>query len=199
VIKPSFILSLLLLAVLVVTTAACNNRSRSRGRSDATITVDSSTSDGGGRDTSVSDTGASDTSTPFDTSVVVDTGPGGACPLSFDGSMSGTLLSGSTIDGPNNQTGSCGGGSAPDVVLRWVAPTAGLWTIDTLGSDFDTVLYVRSASCTGEEVGCNDDASGTTSAVTLEAAPGQVFFIIVDGFSSNAGSFVVRATAGDTP
>ena len=57
----------------------------------------------------------------------------------------------------------------------------------TEGSDFDTVLYVRSGcEQPGTEVACDDDGGeGTTSVVEFEAAADTEYFFIVDGYSSS--------------
>lgn len=83
-------------------------------------------------------------------------------------------------------------GSCPPVIsdrwFSWTAPTAGDWTFDTAGSDFDTVLYVLDA-CGGSELGCNDDDGGLTSSVTVTLGQG-------DSVVVGAGSFAGRAATG---
>ncbi len=89
----------------------------------------------------------------------------------------------------------CAGGSGGDVVytLQVSAPT--VITIDTVGSTFDTVLYVRREPCeTGTQLACNDDSGGTVSRVTFAATRGT-YFIFVDGFNEGArGDFVLNIT-----
>ena len=62
-----------------------------------------------------------------------------------------------TLEGASTFAGSCGGDAAPDVTFAWVAPEAGTYTIDTMDSGFDTVLYVLDGTCGGAELACNDD------------------------------------------
>lgn len=91
---------------------------------------------------------------------------------------------------------SCGGGgnNARDAVYRYKAPTPGFYTIDTIGSQFDTVLYVRRDHCDGIELACNDDLDGATSAsqvgVTLQ--DGDRIVIVVDGFGDRSGPFTLH-------
>ncbi len=73
----------------------------------------------------------------------------------------------------------------------WTASTAGVVTVDTFGSDFDTILgfysgtSVESLSLLRE----NDEAGGTSqSEVKLQVDAGQILQIRVDGWSSNTGS-----------
>lgn len=87
---------------------------------------------------------------------------------------------------------------APERAYRWVAPGPGRFMFDTVGTDFDTVLYVRSG-CTMPFVGCQDDVEAgmiTTSQVTVTAtAAGQEFIVVVDGFSAQSqGPFTVTVT-----
>ena len=132
-------------------------------------------------------------STPPDAGI--DSGPG-TCTIRSAGSTVGpSVFSGATA-GTSAQGGTCGGTSAPEDVYDWTAPSGGSFTIDTIGSSYDTVLYVRSDSCTGTELACNDDASGVQSSVVVSASAGQHLFIVVDGFSSSSGSYIVNITAG---
>src|SRR6266480_811485 len=67
-----------------------------------------------------------------------------------------------TTSGTSSQAGSCGtSGSAPERVFQWTPAVSGTATIETCGAgtNFDSVLYLRSGVCAGgAEVGCNDDA-----------------------------------------
>ncbi|MDO9017151.1 MAG: hypothetical protein Q8S73_12270 [Deltaproteobacteria bacterium] len=93
--------------------------------------------------------------------------------------------------------GTRGGDPAPDVVFRWAAPSAGSWTFDTVGSDFDTLLYVRRGGCEGAEIACNDDQATTVgpSRVTVALTAGQEVFVVLDGFSTLSGNYVLNVNA----
>jgi hypothetical protein len=109
--------------------------------------------------------------------------------------LSGTFsaaLTGSTT-GSSTESGSCGGADAPDVTYFYTAPRGGTYTIDTFGSGFDTVLHVRNE--VGIELACNDDATPGVipqSRVTLNLVDSQMIMIIVDGFGTDSGSFILR-------
>jgi hypothetical protein len=126
-----------------------------------------------------------------------------SCPQVNLGSTLPVSISGSTAGRANALSGaSCGGGgaSAPDYAYQWTAPSAGTYTIDTFGSSFDTVLYVRNATCGGPELACNDDASGVLqSQVTVTLAAGQTIIIVVDGYRTNSGTFSLRITGNTRP
>ena len=102
------------------------------------------------------------------------------------------ILLGST-SGESAESGSCGGADAPEAVFFYSAPRAGDYTIDTIGSGFDTVLYVRDNQ--GTELICNDDdplLGGQISRVRLTLAQGQMVTIFVDGSGTQSGSFTLR-------
>jgi hypothetical protein len=106
---------------------------------------------------------------------------------------------GSTLQEQNDFGGSCGGLEAADAALLWSAPAAGTYRIDTIGSTFDTVLYVLQGACEGEELACNDDTDeGVHSSVNVDLAAGELVTIVVDGFGIEQGEYRVLVTAAGT-
>ena len=83
--------------------------------------------------------------------------------------------------------GAIGGTS---VWYRWVAPAAGPVSIDTCGSDFDTVLGVYTGSAVNalSKVASNNNTCGTRSQVAFTAAAGTTYWIAVDGPVRNVGT-----------
>jgi hypothetical protein len=116
---------------------------------------------------------------------------------------------GSTVDAGADRTGGCGRSAAsPDTIFRWRAAAAGPVCVRTAGSDFDTVLYVRTAcDDAGSQVACNDDVEigvDPTSQLSFEAIADTDYYIIVDGYDSfangfSAGNFVLTLAAGACP
>ncbi|MBV1860595.1 MAG: hypothetical protein KUG77_19435 [Nannocystaceae bacterium] len=102
-------------------------------------------------------------------------------------------LAGSTLGRSNETSGSCGGGAAPEHAFVFTASEDGLYTFDTNGSDFDTVLYVLGgAECGAPELACDDDGGDSAqSEVTLPLDAGQSVTVVVDGYSSESGAFVL--------
>lgn len=89
----------------------------------------------------------------------------------------------------------CGGGTAPtnSVWFSWTAPTTTRVQVDTLGSDFDTVLRVHEGSELGSLVqrACNDDVDGAghqQAAVAINATAGSTYHFQVDGVGGETGS-----------
>jgi len=91
----------------------------------------------------------------------------------------------------------CAGGAGLDVVYALRVTRAATLTLDTQGSAFDTVLYVRRDGCEmGAQVACNDDTEGLASQVTFAATPG-LYYVIVDGFGeASGGAFTLRVREG---
>ena len=102
--------------------------------------------------------------------------------------------------------GSCGGGvESPEDVFRFNFADAGEVCFDTIGSDFDTVLYIRGDCADPDsEVACNDDnfaiVGPLRSAITLNAEAGLDYFVYVDGFTGNfggaGGAYQLNVTPG---
>ncbi len=105
-----------------------------------------------------------------------------------------TCLEGNYFMAPS----SCSLGKGPEAVFRWRAPSSGSFRVDTVGSSYNTTLYVREAGCTGAGVAC-DPSSGTERAwVTITAIAGQEFvFFIEDTVYSHpeCGAVLVSVTA----
>jgi hypothetical protein len=109
--------------------------------------------------------------------------------IGCSGSVTGTNVGATRESGePNNPVSP---GSTRSVWYQWQAPSTGSATIDTIGSNFDTILgvYTGSSLATLSLVASNDDiASGNTdSTVTFNATQGTTYRIAVDGFN-NSGS-----------
>jgi len=63
--------------------------------------------------------------------------------------------------------------------------------LDTIGSDYDTVLYVRTGSCTGTEAGCNDNAGfRTESALDLTLSAGTYYAVVDAASGTDEGTYV---------
>jgi hypothetical protein len=112
----------------------------------------------------------------------------GTCPSSTVVSAPGGRFVGNTTGGPSHTSDGCGGGGPVRTFTFTLESTSDVF-LTTHGSDVDTVLYVRSCSCDGEEMGCNDDADGrVTSALQLPNLPNGTYTVFVDTKGSG-GSF----------
>jgi hypothetical protein len=69
----------------------------------------------------------------------------------------------------------------------------------TLGSAYDTLLYVRAGDCTGAELACGDDSvTVQQSLVALPLAAGQRIAIVVDGSGTASGPFTLHVANVDS-
>lgn len=104
------------------------------------------------------------------------------------GSVTGTNFGATKEVGePNNPDSPT---STRSVWYQWQSPSTGNVTIDTIGSDFDTVLAVYTGSSLGglTLVEHNDDiVSGTNvvSSVTFTATQGQIYRIAIGGYNND--------------
>ena len=86
--------------------------------------------------------------------------------------------------------GSCStaGTRGADAVMRFQAPSTGEWRFDTVGSEVDTDVYLRSVCRDAEsERACNSDvnlpAGMTHSRVVTRLEEGEYVFVVVDSYN----------------
>lgn len=108
-------------------------------------------------------------------------------------------LGGSTIGSENGFSSNCGGEEAPDQAFVFYPPISGTYRIDTIGSEYDTLLHVFDGYCGGALLGCNDDTFDTQSEVFVDLAAGGVYTIVVDGWGSSAGNYQLNLERLPTP
>jgi hypothetical protein len=95
---------------------------------------------------------------------------------------------------PHAQTGSCGGAGSEGYLTFTIAAASDVFITTHHAGTIDTVLYVRSCTCTGTEVsgGCNDNAdSRMTSVVRLTNLAAGTYNIVVDTKSAMSGTIPV--------
>ncbi len=114
---------------------------------------------------------------------------------------------GDTTGNVGETTGTCGG-AAGEAVFRLALTAPSEVSLDTIGSNFDTTLYVRVGSCTaGRELGCDDDSGGVdhASKLAFDTLPTGNYFVYVDGFAVDAnrgpdqGTYVLNVTIDQNP
>ena len=75
----------------------------------------------------------------------------------------------------------------------WVAPANGSLTVNTIGSDFDTVLFVfqgGSLASLARIAGDDDSGGNHTSLASLPVLAGHIYQITVDGYYSDSGGSI---------
>lgn len=93
--------------------------------------------------------------------------------------------------GEPNHGGNAGGSS---IWYNWTAPNSGQAVIDTIGSDFNTLLavYTGTAVTNLSLVASNDNAgSALTSRVIFDAVSNTVYRIALDGYNGDSGTGIV--------
>jgi hypothetical protein len=77
-------------------------------------------------------------------------------------------------------------GSADDEV-NWTAPTDGVYSVNTFGSNFDTYLFLYDGTCgSGSKVDQNDDSGGTLqSQISFYASAGQSFSFVIEAYQDS--------------
>lgn len=105
----------------------------------------------------------------------------------------------STTGAGDDFSGSCGAGNSPDVAYEWVAPMADWYRLDTIGSDFDTVLYLQS-DCGATELACSDNTGGETySSLVRHFETGERVLAVVDGKVGTSGSATLNVNPVTCP
>ncbi len=106
-------------------------------------------------------------------------------------SITGTNVNATKENGEPDHAGNAGGAS---VWYKFTPASSGVYTANTFGSNFDTLLAVYTASDVPPtvdmltEVASNDDANtGTASSVTFNVFAGTTYYIAIDGFSDGTG------------
>lgn len=104
----------------------------------------------------------------------------------------------STTCANNSFTPPCSFSSAPDVLYRLNLPCSGWMTATTCGHPLmDAILWVyKYGACPGTNfVGCNDDdCADYQSSVRFYYEANQDYYIVVDGYNTSAGYYVLHVT-----
>jgi hypothetical protein len=106
--------------------------------------------------------------------------------------VSGPVTTGTTAGMHDDITPACGFSTAPERIhlINLPVPVQTL-VADTVGSSYDTLLEIRSSTCS-MSLGCNDDFVGLQSQVTLTNLAAGTYAISVDGYSSNSGNYTLN-------
>lgn len=98
-----------------------------------------------------------------------------------------TVGEGDTSSSSNSATPSCAWSNAPELGLRFRVDVPSRVTASTIGSNYDTVLYLVPAGQPGQQLACNDDSLGSVgSSIDVTLPPGE-YDVIVDGYGTSAG------------
>jgi len=126
------------------------------------------------------------------------------CATSAAWIAAGSPQSGNTTAATNDSGGGtfCAASAASnDVWFKYRPLTTGNVTVDLCGSSYDTALAVRSGSCTGTIISCNDDSNSLAcgalnSRLTVAMTAGTTYFIRVTGYQGAVGAYTLTVTGG---
>ncbi len=121
------------------------------------------------------------------------------CPS--EGELDGEFITvdGTTQFGDNLYEPTCAPAFGPDAHYVWTPPYDGQWRIDTQGSAIDTVLSLHEGECTAQALACSDDDFDLTSRIEAFLPGGRPVTIVVDGFESETGEYVLNIRPIDGP
>ena len=109
------------------------------------------------------------------------------------GTVTGSNVGATKEPGEPNHAGNAGGAS---VWYRWTPSISGSVTIDTIGSNFDTLLAVYTGSAVDSLtlIASNDDIGGGNlqSRMTFPATAGTTYHIAVDGYGGDTGNITLN-------
>jgi len=119
---------------------------------------------------------------------------------------SGTYT-GDTTGNVSETKGGCGG-DAGEAVFYFVLTDPSHVVLDSVGTSFDSVLYVRTGKCNaGKEIACDDDSGGIQWAAKLDFTllyPGT-YYVFLDGYTidpdqgANEGPFALNVLIEPNP
>lgn len=104
----------------------------------------------------------------------------------------------STLDGvtsTGDPTPACISTFGNGVWYSFVAPTSGTFSIDTIGSDFDTGLGIYTGACSSLDLfACDDDgAVDLTSSLAIPVQEGVRYHVLAGGYNSQVGELLLQA------
>lgn len=105
-------------------------------------------------------------------------------------------MTGSNETAPSVRSGPCAAQTTGrEVTFSFTASSAGIYTFDTRGSSYDTVLFVRDA-CNGIDLTCNDDFGGAPqSSTAIALAAGESVVVVLDAADAGEiGTYVLNVT-----
>ncbi len=117
----------------------------------------------------------------------------------LDPAVGSDLAHAMTQTGGDDDGASCGGSGSPDLAYEWRVPYDGFFVLDTQGSDYDTVLYLRD-DCDGAELGCNDNGEGVGySSLVGPFVADQRVVVVLDGTGGESGTAQLNINPVECP
>ncbi|MBW2262777.1 MAG: putative metal-binding motif-containing protein [Deltaproteobacteria bacterium] len=115
--------------------------------------------------------------------------------ITADGTYGGNNTTLSDDAQPATCAGTSVGRGGQDAWFTFTLTSSSAIHLDTRGSTYDTVLYVRRGSCTGTEVACDDDIGGGDTDSEIDVTlPADTYYVIVDDFYDLTGDYILTVS-----
>jgi hypothetical protein len=112
----------------------------------------------------------------------------GLCGIQALGSTVPQTVSGNTMGAPDVVAPGCVPPGSGEAIFAFTAPSDALYSIDTIGSSYDTTLVVLDLGCS--ELECHDDVVvGTDSQIVMNLGQDETVLVVVDGYEGDEGDF----------
>jgi hypothetical protein len=111
--------------------------------------------------------------------------------------IGGESISGSTVNTPNALHSGCGGATGGEVTYTIIPEISGILTVTTdfPGTNFDTVVSVRTLCEDGNtELGCDDNYAQPSAQLSWVATGGETYVVVVEGANGASGNFELAFT-----
>ncbi|MCL4733666.1 MAG: pre-peptidase C-terminal domain-containing protein, partial [Candidatus Omnitrophica bacterium] len=127
----------------------------------------------------------------------------GAWDISVPGVATGSSLY--AADDTNSSMAGCQS-DGPEVVFRFAIQEPRNLIFSTLGTQYDSVLYLRSSDCqSNEEIACNDDGAGPFGVASsiqdfeLTPLPAGIYHLFLDSIEVQGGDYTLQIVDLSTP
>jgi len=108
-------------------------------------------------------------------------------------------VSGTTVDGGDDFSTSCGAGTSADAAYHFVAPATGYYSFDSSGSAFDAVVALLTG-CDDSELACDSGVGQAPhSEVVAQLNAGEKVVVVLDGNLGDQGQYTLNASPVTCP
>ena len=108
-------------------------------------------------------------------------------------SMTGSpVATGALGDEDDDFRGCMSGQNGRDAAFAWTAPSDGIFSFTTCGSNYDSVLWLERSCEETSSIACDDDScpgQGLTEYLEFSFSAGESVIVIVGGFGGETGDY----------
>jgi hypothetical protein len=127
------------------------------------------------------------------------TGAGaGTCGQPYDLAL-GETVSGDTSQFPNQTSGRCVAGEAPDVAYRFSLDQRANVCIEMTSTYDGALVLQRDCGQSDSELACNDDAPDTRHSALRELLEPGTYYLLASGYAESRGSYSITTSVAASP